>query len=159
MKPPTKDWSSQHQSPSCKSSLFQTSGVLIQTFPRGQVLVRNQYSSWGGTLTHPLQRPADVWKVYLLVKGLKSLSTASSTDLPGGTLMQLPKVQNGFIMLKLNSRTFYFFLIGNFYFRLISFRQHTYSESSLSTQNGQWKDDKQFDKQHVPFYQWQHQAP
>lgn len=47
MKPPTKDWSSEHQSPSCKSSLFQTSGVLIQTPPRGELLVRNQYSSWG----------------------------------------------------------------------------------------------------------------
>lgn len=30
MKPPTTDWSSQHQSPSWKSSLFQTSRVLIQ---------------------------------------------------------------------------------------------------------------------------------
>lgn len=47
MKPPTKDWSSEHQSPRCKSSLFQTSGVLIQTHPRGELLVRNQYSSWG----------------------------------------------------------------------------------------------------------------
>lgn len=47
MKPPTKDWSSQHQSPTCKSCLFQTSGVLIQTPPRGKLLVRNQYSSWG----------------------------------------------------------------------------------------------------------------
>lgn len=47
MKPPTKDWSSEHQSASCKSSLFQTSRVLIQTPPSGELLVRNQYSSWG----------------------------------------------------------------------------------------------------------------
>lgn len=58
----------------------------------------------GGTLTHPLQRPMKSEK-YLLVKGLKSLSTPSSTDLPGGPLMQLSKVQNGFIVPKLHSRT------------------------------------------------------
>lgn len=111
MKPPTKDWSSEHQSPSCKSSLFQTTGVLIQTPPVGEVLVRNQYSSWGGSLTHPLQRPVEVWKVYPLVKGLKSLSTPSSTDRPGGALMQLSKVQSGFIILKFNSRTLQHVLI------------------------------------------------
>lgn len=42
---------------------------------------------------------------YLLVKGLKSLSTSSSTDLPGGPLKQLSKVQNRFIVPKLHSRT------------------------------------------------------
>lgn len=47
IKPPNKDWSSEHQSPSHKSSLFQTSGVLIQNPPTGELLVRNQYSSWG----------------------------------------------------------------------------------------------------------------
>lgn len=59
----------------------------------------------GGTLTHPLQRPVKSEK-YLLVEGLKSLSTPSSTDLPGGPLMQLSKVQDGFIVPKLHSRTF-----------------------------------------------------
>lgn len=48
MKPPTRDWSSGHQSHWCKSSLFQTSGVLIQASPRGELLVRNRYSSWRG---------------------------------------------------------------------------------------------------------------
>lgn len=83
MKPPTKDWSSEHQSPSCKSSLFQTSEVLIQTPPRGELLVRNQYSSCGGTLTHPLYKDPWSLKKYLLVKGLKSLSAPSSTDMAG----------------------------------------------------------------------------
>lgn len=84
IKPPTKDWSSEHQSPSHKSRLFQTSGVLIQNPPRGELLVRNQYSTWGGTLAHLLQRPVKSEKH----KGLKSLSVLSSTDMPGGLLMQ-----------------------------------------------------------------------
>lgn len=98
MKPPTKDWSSEHQSSSCKSSLFQTSGVLIQTPPRRELLVRNQYSSWGGG-----QRLEQSEK-YLLMKGLKSLSSPSSIDLPGGPLMQLSKVHNGFIIPMLHWR-------------------------------------------------------
>lgn len=108
MKPPTRDWSSGHQSHWCKSSLFQTSGVLIQASPRGELLVRNRYSSWrggwGGPLTHLLQRPARSEK-YLIAKGLKSLSASSSTDLPGEALTQLCKVQTGFAVPKLHSRT------------------------------------------------------
>lgn len=50
---------------------------------------------------------------HLLVKGFKSLSTLSSADMPGGLLMQLPKVQNGFIMSKVafkdTSLTYYYF--------------------------------------------------
>lgn len=58
----------------------------------------------GGTLTHPLQTSVKSEK-YLLAKGLKSLSTPSSADLPGGSLMQLSKVQNRFNVPKLHSRT------------------------------------------------------
>lgn len=58
----------------------------------------------GGTLTHPLQTSVKSEK-YLLANGLKSLSTPSSTDLPGGSLMQPSKVQNRFIVPKLHSRT------------------------------------------------------
>lgn len=68
----------------------------------------------GGTLTHPLQRPVKSEK-HLLVKGLKSLSTLSSTDMPGGLLMQSSKVQNGFIMSKVafkdTSLTYFFFYL------------------------------------------------
>lgn len=109
MKPPTKHWSSGHQSHSCKSTLFQTSGVLIQTLPGGELLVRNQYSSWGwggvgGTLTHHLQRPVKSVKNFC-VDGLKSLPTPSSTDQPGEALMQLSQVQHGFIVLKICWKT------------------------------------------------------
>lgn len=64
MKPPTRDWSSGHQSHWCKSSLFQTSGVLIQASPRGELLVRNRYSSWrGGSSDPPSTKTCEVWKV------------------------------------------------------------------------------------------------
>lgn len=62
MKPPTKDWSWEHQSPSCKSSPFQTSGVLIQPPPRGELLVRNQYSSWRYS-DPPSTKTREVWKI------------------------------------------------------------------------------------------------
>lgn len=58
----------------------------------------------GGTLTHPLQTSVKCEK-HLLAKGFKSLSTPSSADLPGGSLMQLSKVQNRFNVPKLHPRT------------------------------------------------------
>lgn len=67
MKPPTRDWSSGHQSHWCKSSLFQTSGVLIQASPRGELLVRNRYSSWRGGVLWPT--------FYKDLRGLKSISS------------------------------------------------------------------------------------
>lgn len=148
MKPPTKDWSSEHQSPSCKSSLFQTSGVLIQTPPGGELLVRNQYSSWG-VLWPTLYK--DPWKSekYALVKGLKSLSRASSADQLGGPLMQLSKVHNGFMVPKLNSRT-----LQRVHFKKINQRPESSSETFHSFEkSGQWKYDKQLHKQRVPFTQ------
>lgn len=105
MKPATKDWSSEHQSPWCKSSLFQTSGLLIQTTLRGELLVRNQYASWG-VLWPTLHKDTSSLKSISSWEGWKvEVYTPFSTDWAGGDLMQLSKVQNRFITPVLHSRT------------------------------------------------------
>lgn len=109
----------------------------------------------GGTLTHPLQRPEKSEK-YLLMRGLKSLSAPSSADLPGGPLTQLSKVQNGFSVPKLRSRTLSSTCVKAAFRKKEEINQGSESKLSVSIwgESGQWKYDKQLHKQQVPFTQY-----
>lgn len=61
IKPPTKDWSSEHQSPSNKSSLFQTSGILIQTLPVESCWLETNIPH-GGYSDPSSTKTSEVWK-------------------------------------------------------------------------------------------------